>query len=213
MTVGAILTLVALPLGLAEGALWGGWLAKRVLRLAAVLHYGRTGRRLIRAEEWSRHLQDIPAPLSQLGYALGHLVAALAAVVVRIASRAWRRKRLDRDALLRGLDASLVKDPNLASRGRALRVKASPLVFFPVVEDPCLEDGDLAWQDSALCAKTDPEAFFPEKGGSYSAAKRVCAQCEVKAECLQYALDHDERFGIWGGLTEEERRNLPGPAV
>ena len=64
------------------------------------------------------------------------------------------------------------------------------------------------WQDRALCAETDPEAFFPEKGGSTRDAKRICAACEVKQECLEYALANDERFGIWGGLSERERRRL-----
>jgi len=66
----------------------------------------------------------------------------------------------------------------------------------------------LAWQADALCAQTDPEAFFPEKGGSTRDAKRICNQCEVKSECLEYALKNDERFGIWGGLSERERRKL-----
>ena len=70
------------------------------------------------------------------------------------------------------------------------------------------DDGLLAWQDQALCAQTDPEAFFPEKGGSTREAKRICSGCEVRAECLEYALAHDERFGIWGGLSERERRRL-----
>jgi WhiB family redox-sensing transcriptional regulator len=64
------------------------------------------------------------------------------------------------------------------------------------------------WQERALCAQTDPEAFFPEKGGSTREAKRICSGCEVRAECLEYALAHDERFGIWGGLSERERRRL-----
>lgn len=72
------------------------------------------------------------------------------------------------------------------------------------------EDDDtvLGWQDRALCAQTDPEAFFPEKGGSTREAKKVCTGCEVRAECLEYALEKDERFGIWGGLSERERRKL-----
>jgi WhiB family redox-sensing transcriptional regulator len=69
-------------------------------------------------------------------------------------------------------------------------------------------DGPLSWQQQALCAQTDPEAFFPEKGGSTREAKRICIGCEVKTECLTYALDQDERFGIWGGLSERERRRL-----
>ncbi|HET9653825.1 MAG TPA: WhiB family transcriptional regulator [Kineosporiaceae bacterium] len=67
---------------------------------------------------------------------------------------------------------------------------------------------ELEWQGRSLCAQTDPEAFFPEKGGSSRDAKRVCASCEVRVECLNYALDHEERFGIWGGLSERERRRL-----
>ena len=69
------------------------------------------------------------------------------------------------------------------------------------------------WQERALCAQTDPEAFFPEKGGSTREAKRICVGCEVKAECLTYALMHDERFGIWGGLSERERRRLKREAM
>ena len=70
------------------------------------------------------------------------------------------------------------------------------------------DDGELAWQEEALCAQTDPEAFFPEKGGSTREAKRVCTGCTVRAECLEFALANDERFGIWGGLSERERRRL-----
>lgn len=70
------------------------------------------------------------------------------------------------------------------------------------------EEGALAWQADALCAQTDPEAFFPEKGGSTREAKKICQQCDVSAECLEYALANDERFGIWGGLSERERRRL-----
>ncbi|GLZ35717.1 hypothetical protein Lesp02_79040 [Lentzea sp. NBRC 105346] len=69
------------------------------------------------------------------------------------------------------------------------------------------------WQERALCAQTDPEAFFPEKGGSTREAKRICLGCEVRSECLEYALQHDERFGIWGGLSERERRKLKKRAV
>lgn len=74
--------------------------------------------------------------------------------------------------------------------------------------DAQIIDGPLAWQQFALCAQTDPEAFFPEKGGSSREAKSVCGSCEVRGECLEYALQSDERFGIWGGLSERERRRL-----
>lgn len=76
-----------------------------------------------------------------------------------------------------------------------------------------LDDGPLSWQRDALCAQTDPESFFPEKGGSTREAKGVCDACEVRSECLEYALANDERFGIWGGLSERERRRLKREAV
>lgn len=74
--------------------------------------------------------------------------------------------------------------------------------------DELFENIEDQWQERALCAQTDPEAFFPEKGGSTREAKRICLGCEVKDECLEYALQNDERFGIWGGLSERERRRL-----
>lgn len=79
---------------------------------------------------------------------------------------------------------------------------------LPGFADPRDIDGELAWQVDALCAQTDPEAFFPEKGGSTRDAKKVCSACTVRSECLEYALGNDERFGIWGGLSERERRRL-----
>lgn len=75
------------------------------------------------------------------------------------------------------------------------------------------DEGELSWQADALCAQTDPEAFFPEKGGSTRDAKRVCNECPVREACLEYAMDNDERFGIWGGLSERERRRLRKQAI
>ena len=72
---------------------------------------------------------------------------------------------------------------------------------------------DAGWQERGLCAQTDPEAFFPEKGGSTREAKKVCLTWDVRQDCLEYALEHDERFGIWGGLSERERRKLKKKAV
>ncbi|MFQ2876502.1 MULTISPECIES: WhiB family transcriptional regulator [unclassified Mycobacterium] len=84
-------------------------------------------------------------------------------------------------------------------------VPDAPAAFEP---EPIEEIPADQWQDKALCAQTDPEAFFPEKGGSTREAKKICLGCEVRHECLEYALAHDERFGIWGGLSERERRRL-----
>ncbi len=68
--------------------------------------------------------------------------------------------------------------------------------------------GPAPWMADAKCLDADPDAFFPEKGGSTRDAKRICAACSVRDECLQYALGNDERFGIWGGMSERERRRL-----
>jgi WhiB family redox-sensing transcriptional regulator len=77
-------------------------------------------------------------------------------------------------------------------------------------------DGDAGdWQDRALCAQTDPDAFFPPQGTPGHEPKQICRRCEVRAECLEYALRHDQRHGIWGGLSAGQRRRLaraaPGP--
>lgn len=66
------------------------------------------------------------------------------------------------------------------------------------------------WQAQAQCARpeVDPEIFFPERGGSSKAARAVCARCEVRPQCLEYALKNKEQFGIWGGTSERERRRI-----
>ncbi|MGH2820272.1 MAG: WhiB family transcriptional regulator [Actinomycetota bacterium] len=66
------------------------------------------------------------------------------------------------------------------------------------------------WQTHARCAtrEVDPEIFFPERGGSSKAARAVCQHCQVRAECLEYALNNKEQFGIWGGTSERERRRI-----
>jgi WhiB family redox-sensing transcriptional regulator len=69
------------------------------------------------------------------------------------------------------------------------------------------------WQHAANCLGVDPALFFPERGESTREAKSVCAGCSVRVECLEYALEQDERFGIWGGLSERERRRLKKRAV
>lgn len=66
------------------------------------------------------------------------------------------------------------------------------------------------WMDGALCAQVDPESFFPDKGGATREIKAICRGCDVRTQCLQYALEHHERFGIWGGLSVSERERLLG---
>ena len=67
---------------------------------------------------------------------------------------------------------------------------------------------DLAWQDLANCRGADPDLFFPERGASTRTAKSICRECSVREECLEFAIVSSEKFGIWGGLSERERRKI-----
>jgi len=67
---------------------------------------------------------------------------------------------------------------------------------------------DQAWTLDALCAQVGPELWFPEQSGPNLAAKAVCARCDVRAECLAFALATNQAFGVWGGLSAVERRAL-----
>ena len=63
-----------------------------------------------------------------------------------------------------------------------------------------------SWQGQANCKGVDPDLFFPERGASTREAKEVCRGCVVREDCLEYALANSEKFGIWGGMSERERR-------
>ena len=72
-----------------------------------------------------------------------------------------------------------------------------------------IEDDELnSWQNLANCLGVDPDLFFPERGASTKEAKAVCQECTVREDCLEYALANGEKFGIWGGLSERERRRI-----
>jgi WhiB family redox-sensing transcriptional regulator len=60
----------------------------------------------------------------------------------------------------------------------------------------------------ALCEQVDPELWFPERGGDTLAARRLCHTCPYEFECLEYALRHDIRFGIYGGTSARERQKI-----
>jgi WhiB family redox-sensing transcriptional regulator len=64
------------------------------------------------------------------------------------------------------------------------------------------------WEPFANCLGVDPELFFPQRGEPTEAAKAVCQLCIVRQECLETALENGEKFGIWGGLSERERRQI-----
>jgi len=67
---------------------------------------------------------------------------------------------------------------------------------------------DPRWQDGANCRGVDTDMFFPERGASHREAKAVCRGCTVREDCLEYALVNGEKFGVWGGLSERERRRI-----
>ena len=70
------------------------------------------------------------------------------------------------------------------------------------------ETVEASWQDYANCLGVDPDLFFPERGASTREAKEVCRGCVVREDCLEYALANGEKFGIWGGMSERERRRI-----
>jgi WhiB family redox-sensing transcriptional regulator len=67
-----------------------------------------------------------------------------------------------------------------------------------------------SWLNHAACAGTDTTGFFPDRGQQdvIKQAKAICARCPVRAECLTYAMQNGEKYGIWGGYSEKERRKL-----
>lgn len=66
----------------------------------------------------------------------------------------------------------------------------------------------MSWQNLANCFGVDPDLFFPERGASTREAKEVCLGCVVRLYCLEFALTNGEKFGIWGGMSERERRRI-----
>lgn len=98
---------------------------------------------------------------------------------------------------------------------------SSPAEQAPVMSEPSQDsanpfmervqreiDGGADWQDYGNCLGVDPDLFFPERGASTREAKAVCRACVVREDCLEYALQNGEKFGIWGGMSERERRRI-----
>lgn len=74
--------------------------------------------------------------------------------------------------------------------------------------DPRFDQEPEAWMDFANCLGVDPDLMFPERGDSLRPARQVCAGCVVRRTCAQYAIDHREKYGVWGGLSERQRREI-----
>jgi WhiB family redox-sensing transcriptional regulator len=90
--------------------------------------------------------------------------------------------------------------------------RLAPEMAFVAIADhyePEKEKSD-SWEGDAQCGRSqaNADAFFPERGGSVRRAKEICAQCDVRAQCLEYALANNEQFGVWGGKTQGERRKM-----
>ena len=73
------------------------------------------------------------------------------------------------------------------------------------IPDP---DSITAWMAEGLCRMYPPATFFPSDGVGVEVAKRLCATCPVKPQCLDYALDNRIDHGVWGGTSERERRRI-----
>lgn len=76
-----------------------------------------------------------------------------------------------------------------------------------------LGTADYTWRDEAICRETDPDLFFPigttgQALLQIDRAKQVCDECTVQVSCLEFALETNQDSGIWGGTSEEERRDI-----
>jgi WhiB family redox-sensing transcriptional regulator len=85
---------------------------------------------------------------------------------------------------------------------------AAPTRHAPYAPPVKPRDPNEHWSTYALCAETDGDEFFPNQGESNAHAKAVCAKCEVKPECLEYALANHPLPGVWGGTSDHERRKM-----
>ena len=84
---------------------------------------------------------------------------------------------------------------------------SAPVQLLPIAMPAPTAPSLGEWPGQGLCVGEDPDVFFPSRGDPGTDAREVCAACRVRDDCLKYAIDADE-FGIWGGLDQDERRNL-----
>lgn len=113
---------------------------------------------------------------------------------------------------MRQLDSAVVSASRRAAMihhaQRALRQWIHDFTLIAPAGPEDAPDGEEHWSRHAVCAETDPDVFYPENGEPVTRAKRVCAGCPVSAQCLEWALATNERFGVWGGASERERRRM-----
>src|SRR5438128_2477225 len=99
---------------------------------------------------------------------------------------------------------TFAEQTSVRTRGRREQ-EAEPMIH---AAETTVTAPDKSWQDFANCLGVDPDLFFPERGASTREAKEVCRGCVVREDCLEYALANGEKFGIWGGMSERERRRI-----
>ena len=134
-----------------------------------------------------------------------------------------RREELAQFEAERGLSDGTVPGAELSASSSEVQAKAVDELPAPVEARSVrvltvtalrsalgVSGADEDWQDRAFCGKaSDPDEYFLEKQrGAAAIAKRLCGGCVVRAECLAYALENDEQFGIWGGMSERDRRKI-----
>ena len=71
-----------------------------------------------------------------------------------------------------------------------------------------MDEAEQTWMADGSCRHYPPAAFFPSDGVGVDAARKICAECPVEAECLEYALVQRIDHGVWGGCSERERRRI-----
>ena len=84
----------------------------------------------------------------------------------------------------------------------------TPLCDGECMSDHTFDTASIPWSSDARCDSADPELFFPRDGTDNTLAKSICQTCPVRRQCLDYALETRQKYGIWGGMTEAQRRRL-----
>jgi WhiB family redox-sensing transcriptional regulator len=212
----------------------GGWPRNAISR-AAQINKGRfhnlmnsTGYVLTKTRDAVLALDPAspPAPLTSWTSPLGRDRGAagrtrdrlwrerVAEIQLREREAADKREVDKRQRVLAAVDAEARERREIEARVTERRAgKAWDTVAVTGIDVEDLPSDEWDWREEAVCRQVDHDIFFPEKGGSTREAKKVCLSCPVKDQCLGWALDHEERFGIWGGLSERERRKILKPAI
>ncbi len=96
---------------------------------------------------------------------------------------------------------------HIPSRDSARRT--SPIVDAPITTSrPSDEDSATSWMSGGNCRNYPPAVFFPSDGVGVDRARKICADCPVVEQCLEYALEQRIEHGVWGGCSERERRRI-----